>query len=108
MAKNKKKRKPSLFTRARALIAAAVGLGGVWDALWAAQVQPAGSKLVRFVQRVSENYSGYSMAIGPLAQAQPAFNANRLVRGYAPLAGGIAFYIGTGELAKRVSRGLAS
>ena len=104
-AAKKKNRKPSWFTRVRALIAAVIGLGGVIDAAFFASAQ-VGSELPAFVVRATENYSGYSPRVGNLGFEN--FDAKRLVKGYAPLAGGIAFYMGTGQLAKRVSRGLAA
>ena len=99
-------RKPSWFTRIRAVIAMVIGLGGVIDAIDFSRFQPPGRKLAAFAVRASGNYSGYEPAIAGVGAGN--FDANRLLRGYAPLAGGIAFYKGTGMLAKSVSRGLAA
>lgn len=101
-----KKNKPSWFTRVRAFIATVIGLGGVWDAVGQATQAPDGQKMAMFAIRATENYSGYSPIL--LGRGHGDFDAKRLLKGYAPLAGGVAFYMGTGELAKRVSRGLAA
>lgn len=107
MGKNEtKRRKPSWFTRIRAIIAVVIGLGGVIDAAAVAATAPAGKKLAQFAVRATRNYSGYTPVIAGLGTG--TFNAEHLIIGYAPLAGGIAFYKGTGLLAKSVSRGLAA
>ena len=98
---NKSNNKQGVVSWLTSVIALGIGLSNVFIRMGEASAKPAGEKWPWFSHCMISDYAGVAVNTGPGTwQAKPKFEAERLIRGYAPILGGVAFKKGTSYLAK--------